>query len=192
MSKTLWGAVTLSILLASCGQGGDRAGSDYSSTSGEPVTPLVDPNAAAMAAAAAQEQQRQATEFTCIERVIHADLATEPYGSTMDRPAAMRAINMQGCPAEFQVAYVQHIQAWEKSVRIKAALQQLDTGDNFGGAFLTDLVGGALGVQTRAIGSHIDAIETLQRERTIASQEINDTYEVVTTLARNRGVVIPA
>lgn len=191
MSKTFWGVVALALLLAACGQGGDQGGS-YDSPPAEPVAPLVDPNVAAMAAAAEQERQRQATEFNCIERVIRADLATEPYGETTDRPAAMRAISMLGCPSEFQVAYVEHIQAWEKSVRIKAALRQLDTGDNFGGAFLTDLVGGALGVQTRAIGSHIDAIDTLQRERTIAGQEINDTYEVVTTLARNRGVVIPA
>jgi hypothetical protein len=191
MRKTTWGAVSLSIALAACGRGGEQTGEGPAPSSPGPVAPLVDPNVAAMAAAAEQERQRQLAEFSCIERVIQADLATEPYGDTIERPAAMRAISMEGCPPEFQIAYVQHIQAWEKSVRIKAALRQLDTGDNFGGAFLTDLVGGALGVQTRAIDSHIDAIETLERERTTAGQEITDTYEVVTTLARNRGVVIP-
>lgn len=189
MSKTLWGACGLALLLAGCGQGGDDGGTGQGPSF--EVGPVEDPNAVALAAMQAQEEARLAAEFDCMDRVLRADKAV-PVSYMPDQTAAMRAISTEGCPAEFQVAYVTHVQAWEKTIRIDAAIRQLDTGGNLGSAFLAEIVGEALGVQSGAIESHFEALQTLRRERGVASQQISDTFEIVTTLARNRGVTIPA
>lgn len=189
--RTVCCAMLGAALLGGCGQGSGSAeaasADDYASAEAVLAEVAVDP----WAEQRAREQARITAENGCVEQVIQKDFATEAYGEDPGRVTAMRAIVLTDCPAEFQVAYVKHIQAWEKYYRIKQGLRDLDTGDNLGGAALVDFVGGVLGFSPGAIGDHIDAIKLLERERNAASQEVSDTYEIVTTLARSRGVAIP-
>lgn len=185
------GVACVLVGLTGCGPGSAPNPADEYSDGAMQVAEMPPPSVDPYAEERARRQAMTQTENACIERVLREDLNTASFGYDAGRAPAMRAIDMTGCPSDFQVAYVRHAQAWDKYIRIRTALRTLDTGENFGGAALADFVGGALGFQAGAIENHVDAVNALTKEQDVANQEISDTYEIVTTMARARGLSVP-
>ncbi|HEV7280167.1 MAG TPA: hypothetical protein VGN57_08145 [Pirellulaceae bacterium] len=65
---------------------------------------------------AAAASWRSATPAAAIERVLEADRSASAEADGPGETAAnMRAIELEGTPADFQNAYRQHIAAWQRS-----------------------------------------------------------------------------
>jgi hypothetical protein len=67
---------------------------------------------------------RSTTPAAAIERVLAADrLSTQGTSSPGEVVANMRAIDLAGTPEDFQDAFRQHIEAWERRVAVHAETQ---------------------------------------------------------------------
>jgi hypothetical protein len=64
---------------------------------------------------------RSTTPAAAIERVLRADASAAGGADGPGETAAnMRAIGLEGCPDDFQDAYLRHVEAWERSASVYA------------------------------------------------------------------------
>ena len=81
---------------------------------------------AACAAAACGESER-----ACIERVLREDSVAGRRGDPTVVVAAMRAIEMSHCPADFRESYYNHILAWRAKSEVAQAIAHITPPEGF-------------------------------------------------------------
>lgn len=68
---------------------------------------------------------RSATPAAAIERVLEADRkASSEAAGPSETVANMRAIDLEGTPEDFQDAYRQHIEAWERTAEAQVRAEE--------------------------------------------------------------------
>lgn len=139
---------------------------------------------------AAAFSMRSTTPAGVIERVLEADV--EAGGSSSDPAAvakAMKEIDLSGCPPEFQEAYVDHIDAWERSGQTRSDAQAwIDR--HVPGQFTIDEL------YNTQVPPGLSPEAELQRQAVIArqmsaTQAIQSTYDRVLRTAQQHGARTP-
>lgn len=170
------------------------AGCDNRAADNQQAQALVDLTARLEAQVDAEEARqaeaayREALQLHCMRRVLFEDMATESILDEQARAQTMLAIDTRDCPPEFQVAFVQHAQAWARSGRIRAARTELNSGAGIGGSLVKSFLAEQFDLNTAPMIDHLRADTELRKADEEAGQAIRDTYEVVKRLASARGI----
>lgn len=140
-----------------------------------------------------EEQQRMLAFKNNIETVLQKDAEVgKSSGDSYDyQVSGMREINISSCPTDFQVAYVDHIHAWERRAKIHDALVKLNSNEKAGEVFLQELVNGALGGNATPVADAIEAHDELKAQAKTASTAIRETFENVEHIAASYGASLP-
>lgn len=104
--------------------------------------------------------------------------------------AGMREIDLSHCPRDFAVAYVAHIQAWEKSAQIYGALKKLNSEDSYIDVLKTQAWQSILGINASAIRDAVDADRLLREALVRASNDVHNTYNQVELIATSYGATL--
>ncbi|MFO0787113.1 MAG: hypothetical protein U0573_12275 [Phycisphaerales bacterium] len=127
-----------------------------------------------------------------IERVLAADATTHSgANSVAEVVARMRSIDFEGCPTNFQAAYVAHIHAWETMAAVEQEAKSFQDDYNSGGAMVESFIRGFLGDPFGKVQEGMAAQNQLQRDYQQAAQQIRDTYYRVEEIAVARGARLP-
>lgn len=125
-----------------------------------------------------------------IERVLAANAATtdgEP--SVAEVVSRMRAIDLDGCPTEFQEAYLAHIHAWELAETIEYDIEAHNDYYNSWGAMLESLLRGMV-LDSGMIDELKEAESQLAERMLEARQRIQATYQRVEQVAIANGAAL--
>lgn len=167
---------------------GNQSANDQQTQQLANLTARLEAQVDAEEARQAETAYREALQLHCIRRVLFEDMATEPILDLNVRAQTMLAINTRDCPPEFQVAFVEHSQAWARSARVRAARTELNSGAGIGGSLVKSFLAEKFGINAAPMVDHLRADTELRKADEEAGQAIEDTYEVVKRLASARGI----
>lgn len=135
------------------------------------------------------------SQQAAIQRVLAADsLTTRGASSAAEIVRRMQAIDLDGCPTDFQIAYRRHTRAWESYAGVELQAQQFMDANGFWRNFTEGFIRGLLldvgGISRRM--SELSAEEQrILSEARQAQQSIADTWGAVEDVALSHGVKSP-
>jgi hypothetical protein len=128
---------------------------------------------------------QNASYKTAIERALHEDALTG-HEPSLDHTAAMRQVDLSGCPEDFRAAYTNHIQAWEQAGKVHQAIVDLNNNGDLAAAAKE-----VFGPSAAAWSSREQAASELGRLQKAASDEIHTTFLKVEAIAGKYGAQVP-
>ena len=102
----------------------------------------------------------------------------------------LRLIDISNCPADFQQAYYEYINAWQMMANVEQQAEQYDVDFNSGGALIESMIRGYNGDPFGKLGEAIQADTQLQKNYKQAQYQVGVTADNITTVARKHGVKI--
>jgi len=116
------------------------------------------------------------------DRSLMKDLTAGGQRLDLARYAAgLRTIDMTRCPQEFQMTYLEHIQAWEDAAKADSSMDSAILGG------LIALFAGGPATALPSVGQVVRANDSSNR----ASQAIHSTWHKVERVALSYGVSMP-
>lgn len=123
-----------------------------------------------------------------IEKALQMDLLTGTH-ATSEHTHGMRSIDLSDCPADFRVAYMAHIHAWDEAAAVMAANDKLNSNED------SDAIAGGLaaifGSDATPWQDHLNAKENIGRLAAQADADIKSTFNQVELLAAAYGAKVP-
>lgn len=186
-------AATALLLLSGCHAPSAQGTQDSTvvtdmNTAMAPALATPDPEAVARA----QAEQERTVRIESIQRVLRDDSSIGHTADAAAQAQAMRAINLDGVPDDFRVAYVTHIQAWEDCAAIDRALRQLSSQEASDQALGRSLLATILGTSDTPLADLQGAIDQARARRREASDQVEATFQVVERTAASYGANLPA
>jgi PBP1b-binding outer membrane lipoprotein LpoB len=150
----------------------------------EAMTEQVDPTVEQARLQEQMEANKKSAFKACVERVLLADSAANSSNRTNNQVAqAMRLIDTSDCPSDFRQAYEKHTYAWENSGKIEAAEAYLNSKESRESTIAQSIFETIIGSEKTPLLDHLAAERELARLKSIASQEIRDTFQLVRSSA---------
>lgn len=131
-------------------------------------------------------------ERESIERVLQVDAGCVPGArSVAEVVGRMRAIATAGCPADFRVAYLAHLHAWELLADVEREAANFRAEANEDGVLIESFLRGLLGDPLGKANELRAAQTELQRHYQTAQQQIKQTFHRVEEVAVLHGASLP-
>jgi hypothetical protein len=126
-----------------------------------------------------------------IERVLKQDQRTTQNATSVATVVArMRAINLDGCPQDFRLAYIAHIHAWESLLVVEEEAKAFDANFNSGEAMIEAVLRGMV-FDFGMLDEARAAQNRLRANYLKALTEIQQTYHRVEQIAVKHGAKLP-
>jgi outer membrane murein-binding lipoprotein Lpp len=126
-----------------------------------------------------------------IERVLKQDQGTTQKATSVATVVARkRAINLDGCPQDFTLAYIAHINAWESLLAVEEEAKAFDANFNSGEAMIEAFLRGMVfdfGILSEARAAQ----DRLRANYQKALAEIRQTFHRVEEIAVKHGAKLP-
>jgi hypothetical protein len=103
----------------------------------------------------------------------------------------MRAIDTSGCPNDFRIAYVTHIQAWEEMAVLEEEAIKLKNERESFGAFLEAFLRGVMMDPFGKVNDEMTAQRDLQRRAQAVQRDIQLTFSRVEQVGVAYGASLP-
>lgn len=137
-----------------------------------------------------EEEQRQ-NYIRAINSVLNADAEARntSNGDHALCASKMRDIDISQCPSDFATVYVEHLQAWEYSAKIrkdKKALKEQE-GAAVAGGILTTVAGS----NATPYSDYVKAVKEMEQLAVHANDEIRRTWKIVERTAVSHGATLP-
>jgi hypothetical protein len=125
---------------------------------------------------------------TAIEKALHEDSLTGKL-PTDDHVAAMRKVDLSGCPSDFNVAYVKYIEAWEQAAKIQKAKTELDNDSDAAAA--AGALATLFGSDETPWSDHVQAEARIGEMTQDANDQISSDWDSIEQIAAKYGAQVP-
>jgi len=122
---------------------------------------------------------------SAIQKALHEDSLTGK-DATDDHVAAMRKVDLSGCPPDFNVAYAKYIEAWEFSAKVQTAKAKLDNESDAAAA--AGLLATLFGSDETPWSDHLAAEARLAQMNVDAANQIQSSWNAITEVSAKYGV----
>jgi len=122
------------------------------------------------------------------EKALHEDSLTGKL-TTEDHVAAMRKVDLSGCPVDFNVAYVKYIEAWEQAAKVQKAKAELDNDADAAAA--AGALATLFGSDETPWSDHLQAEARIAQMTLDANNQINSDWDGIKQVAAKYGAQVP-
>ena len=123
-----------------------------------------------------------------IEKALHEDSLTGKDPSD-DHVAAMRKVDLSGCPQDFNVAYVKYIEAWQLAAKVQKAKAELDNEADAAAA--GGILATLFGSDETPWSDHLQAEARIAQLNLDAVSQIQSSWNTIGEVAAKYGAQLP-
>ncbi len=149
-------------------------------------------SSAAAASAEAIARQNEAYRVAITEALRQDDVAGHTYRGATAVAAAMRQIDLSETPAEYRIAYFDHIAAWENYGKLQDEYANLSSDDSESNVVASSFLCSLLSCGATPIKDRIDLLNRLRAAMVQANNEIGTTFHAVERIAVSYDAALPS